>query len=82
MILYIAVLIFVIYFLNSKMITNNLGEISLMFVFLWKSIPLFFNFFKQASFLVTNKESYKKIMKYLKIFNNTNRSKNKITNFF
>ena len=75
MVLYIAVAIFVIYFLDSDMIKNHLGAISLLFIFLWKSIPLFFNFFKQASLLSINKESYNKIMKNFKIF-----SKNKLNN--
>ena len=81
-ILYIAVTIFVIYFLDSKMINNHLGEIALLFVFLWKSIPLFFHFFKQASLLSINKESYNKIIKNINILAKTKASKSRIIKTF
>ena len=81
-ILYIMIGIFVLYFLDSKFLNQNLAKITILFVFLWKSIPLFFNFFRQASILLTNKDSFEKIMQTLKLFSKEKNSKIKSINNF
>lgn len=82
-ILYILIAIFVIYFLDSNFLDENIGKITILIVFLWKSIPLFFNFFRQYSNILANKDSFEKIMQTLKIFSkekNTQKNSIKIFN--
>lgn len=81
-ILYVIIGIFVLSFLDSKFLNQNLAKITILFVFLWKSIPLFFNFFRQASILLANKDSFEKIMQTFKLFSREKNSKIKsIKNF-
>ena len=81
-ILYLMIGIFILYFLDSNFLNKNLAKITILFLFLWKSIPLFFNFFRQASILLANKDSFEKIMQTLKLFSTEENSKIKpIHNF-
>ena len=72
MVLYIMIGIFVVNYLNQNFIIKNLPSLVVLFIFLWKSIPIFFNFFRQASNLLSNKDSYYKIMHILHLFSNNN----------
>ena len=81
-ILYVMIGIFLLYFLDSNFLNKNLAKITILFLFLWKSIPLFFNFFRQASILLANKDSFEKIMQTLKLFSSEKNSKIKSINNF
>ena len=81
-ILYLMAGIFLLYYFDSNFLDKNLAKITILFLFLWKSIPLFFNFFRQAGILLANKDSFEKIMQTLKLFSREKNSKIKSINDF
>lgn len=63
-ILYTIAVLVIINFYENNFIQNNLGLLAVVAVFIWKSIPLFFNLFRSFSIINSNISSYKKLISF------------------
>ena len=81
LILYLIIVYFVYFEFQNFSLLDSLNTLSVIALFLWKSIPIFFNIFRQFSTVNSTISNYKDITKFDKIFQKKNSKIFKISNF-
>lgn len=73
-VLYISIIFYLYFNYSSVKLTENLNFFAVLLLFVWKSIPIFFNFFRQFSILNGSISSYKVLQKFENIFKIQNKN--------